>query len=324
MAQTIEQIYQSLLASLPARFTEAEPLLAGVAAALQAADASVDTMAQQASIGAGEGIWLTLQGEGLGVYRGEDETDAQLRDRLRFVEDRVTPAAITGVVDLIIAPDSSQIVEWFEGPWLDNDNDSGLWLDNATSSGGPNSFTIAVPQVHVDDPATCRRIIAAVQQFKAAGTFWRLLTEQAVPTAFRRFSTSALQASSAVPSAHPELSMVLPEGWHKLEAYLRFASDSATAGLRAAFNLTPNPGAGELAVWQLDADPVDLSPRGDFEPFELDTTGGGTLDTARFTGAVKVPAGGATLSLWWGQRSTEPASPTTLHAGSMLEASPEA
>lgn len=202
MARTTAEILEQLQNLLPRYYESAEPLLAGLAAAMARAEQAYEVLAPLATVEDGEGIWLSLLGRGLGIRRASGESDESLRLRIRTVEDQVTKPAIKAAVDRLIAPDECQIIEWYEGPFLDDESDSGMWLDNtARLSGGPQSFLVVIPQQSTgfdfgsfldedlwlddenafigeapEDPVYAA-IVNEVERIRAAGVFWRLVLE---------------------------------------------------------------------------------------------------------------------------------------------------
>lgn len=189
-------LLEQLQRFLPPSFCGATPLLGGFAAAQAEAEAAVDLLRPQATLGCATDIWLTLQAHGYGVLRASGESDGSLRGRLRRVDDLVTRVALKSLVDELIAPDECQIIEWFETPYLDND----AWLDSMLVSGGPHSFLVVISDqgagfdhvgAFVDsdfwldsafigeavEPAVYAAIINQVERARAAGTFWRLVID---------------------------------------------------------------------------------------------------------------------------------------------------
>lgn len=206
MARSTAELLAQLRRLLPGHYESAEALLAGFAAAQGLAETAAEVLRDLATIEQGTGMWLTLHAHGLGIKRATGESDESLRIRLRAVEDQVTRIAIKAAVDrLLTPPDACRIVEWYEGPYLDNENSAGLWLDNDGSwlSGGPQSFLVVIPRqstgfewgdsyldsdLYLDsegaylaegpeDPVYAA-IINEVERIRAAGVFWRLVLEE--------------------------------------------------------------------------------------------------------------------------------------------------
>ncbi|MEQ1494508.1 MAG: hypothetical protein ABL912_01940 [Novosphingobium sp.] len=197
-AELLAQIEQFV----PGYYETGEALLAGFAATAAVAEASAATLRPLATIGGADGMWLSMQASGHGIYRSTSEPDASLRKRLRHVEDQVTKSAIEAAVNSIIGPDTCRVVEWFSGPYLDNEGPGGLWLDNSDAllSGGPQSFLVLIPEqdtgfafgpyldsMFLDDPneslgegpedPVYTAIVNEVERIRAAGVFWRLVLE---------------------------------------------------------------------------------------------------------------------------------------------------
>lgn len=204
MARTTDEVLAQLRKLLPAHYASAEALLAGFAAALGQAEVALDTLRDLATVEDGTGMWLTLQAHGYGIRRATDESDESLRIRLRAVEDQLTVPAIKAAVDRLIAPDVCRIIEWFDGPYLDDEGVPGAWLDcsDCWASGGPQSFLVVIPKRSTgfawgdsyldsdlwldvesylsegpEDPAYAA-IISEVERIRAAGVFWRLVLEE--------------------------------------------------------------------------------------------------------------------------------------------------
>lgn len=208
MARTTDEILAQILQMLPDDYATGTPLLSGIAASQRQAEIVADTLAPLATIGSAAGSWLTLHADGIGIRRASGETDASLRFRLRNVEEQVTRAAILKAVNAVIAPDVARLIEWYEAPYLDDETDTGLWLDSPATrlSGGPNSFLVLIPRQSTgfdfgsflddetisgmwldhseqyigesaEDPKYAT-IVAEVERIRAAGVFWRLVIEQ--------------------------------------------------------------------------------------------------------------------------------------------------
>lgn len=207
MARTTETLLEQLRRLVPGDHASGEPLLAGFAGALRVAEQSTDTLRPLATIGGASGSWLTLQAHGYGLLRASGEPDPALRLRLRTVDDQVTVPALEAAVNAIIAPDVCRIVEWFDAPYLDDESETGMWLDHPDTrlSGGPNSFLVLIPRqrtgfafgaflddagafgMWLDHPDTFLgeaaedpkydAIINEIERIRAAGTFWRLVLE---------------------------------------------------------------------------------------------------------------------------------------------------
>lgn len=201
MARTTDELLAQLERLLPGYYDVAEPLLAGFAASTRLGEVAVDILRPLATIGGASGKWLTLQAHGHGILRASGEGDPSLRKRLRHVEDRLTPNAIKAAVDDLIAPDTCVIVEWFDAPYLDDPEVSGVWLDNSSAllSGGRHSFLVLIPNQgtgfefgefldtslfldgtfvgEATEAAEYAAIINEVERIRAAGVFWRLVLE---------------------------------------------------------------------------------------------------------------------------------------------------
>lgn len=166
MARTVDELLARLRSFLPPEYETAEPLLAGVAAAMAEAELAGDSILDVLPFGPASydlsngtpvvhagatGIWLDLHAAGYGLHRAAGESDAQLQTRLRNVADRVTRPSIQAAVDLLLLPFgvTAVIVEWWDEPYLDIEEPipGGLYLDSTFISGGHHSFLVVVPSV---------------------------------------------------------------------------------------------------------------------------------------------------------------------------------
>ena len=126
---------------------------------MQQGEAAADALKLLAQIGTASDKWLTLQANGLDVLRASAELDPSLRSRLRHVDDLLTPPALLSIVDQLIAPNTAQLVEWWDEPYLDYvSGDSGIGFEvdlGATYYYSPNlTFTGAISVFAPDDQFT--------------------------------------------------------------------------------------------------------------------------------------------------------------------------
>lgn len=167
MARTTQELLERLFSFLPPDYETAEPLLAGLAAAMRDAEVAGDSLADVLPFGStimvtpsgqtilyagAEGIWLDLHAAGYGLSRQPGETDGQLRARLREVADRVTRPAILAAVNNLLLPFAvtATMIEWWEEPYLDVEEavaPGGMYLDSTFLSGLANTFILIVPVV---------------------------------------------------------------------------------------------------------------------------------------------------------------------------------
>lgn len=198
--RSADQLTEQILKFIPGVFSGMEPLLGGTAGVFETVEVKADELAQLTGLGESEGIWLTLRGQDLGVLRAPQESDQSLVHRIRDVEDAVTRTALKNTVEALLDTGSAQIIEWYEGPYLDVEleGEGGMWLDSARLSGGPNSFQVIIePQgtgfewsdfmdadLYLDsgymgltESPIYGAIINQVNRKKAAGTFWRLVLD---------------------------------------------------------------------------------------------------------------------------------------------------
>lgn len=177
MARTTEELLTEYLKLLPAEYIAATDLLGGIAAQFALIETDGDALFDLATIGGGTGIWLTLQGKGLGVDRSTLELDPSLRERIRNIELRVTPAAVLEAAEALFALDTVfplMLVEWFESPVLDWE----FYLDThgAALANGPRSFLLLVPELTTDfaEPVYAATL-RAINRLRGAGIFWTMV-----------------------------------------------------------------------------------------------------------------------------------------------------
>lgn len=203
MARTTDALLDQLLRFLPPQAAALSPVLAGLAAQLQAAEAEGEAAAAEVSIDGASGRWLTLLARGYGVTRATDETDASVRARLRNVADRLTPQAILDAANAVLAaygyPEDAQLVEWFSAP--ERFADVNAFCDTSRLTGEHNTFFLVVPdpgaltlvETYADtdfadssfvgeagaggEPPVLEALIAEIAQARAAGVRWFLILE---------------------------------------------------------------------------------------------------------------------------------------------------
>lgn len=106
--RTTEEIEAQLYRVLPPDLeleagTRLNAVVFGGATGLAEAEATVEQLMEQATIGGGEDIWLKMQADDLAVQYTADQTDEQLRVALRNIQDKVTPVAIVSGVNALLA-----------------------------------------------------------------------------------------------------------------------------------------------------------------------------------------------------------------------------
>jgi hypothetical protein len=130
MAYTTEQLLAQLLRYLPEGYQALVPHIAGLAAAAAGATETADDAADSVTIAGASGQWLTLMAKGYGVEKVENENDPSLRQRLRYVERRLTigsiEAAVNAILDTVGASDC-RVADWWE-------DDVSCWFWDASSS----------------------------------------------------------------------------------------------------------------------------------------------------------------------------------------------
>jgi hypothetical protein len=201
MARTVEQLEDALLQFLPSQYERMTDLLVAIPGAFHLALQQDDDLLETSTIAGASDIWLTLLAKGYGVDRATGEPDPSLRSRLRAADGSTTRPALLEAVDRLIAPYTdtpSEMIEWFEAPFLDVEEVEGAWCDIATVSGGPQSFLIFIPEIG-DLPALdsffdsnawldheawlgidgespiYAAIVAEVEKKRPAGTRWALV-----------------------------------------------------------------------------------------------------------------------------------------------------
>ena len=185
MSTTAEEQLQQILRRLPPRYAAAAALLAGGAAQLALVNnvAELDFVAT-GFFGNAEGIWLDLHAAGYGLYRSTDETNEQLRERLRNVSESVTRSAILDAVDALLAPLTAvpaEMIEHFErGAVLDTAVvDFAFILDHTYLVERASSFIIIVPDFGDLTNPVYASILSEVNRLKAAGVQWALIVDGA-------------------------------------------------------------------------------------------------------------------------------------------------
>lgn len=171
MARTVDELLAQIAGNLPGYFESVEPLSAAFAGAQRQAELTADAVAELALFEGASGKWLRLHALGQGVQPGEGEADADLRARLRRVEDKVSKPAILAAADAILAPDTASMVEWWEQGYLDVD----LYLDiPGNYLGAPvRAFFLVIPGTATDGQVTA--IIDEINRIRAAGVRWWLI-----------------------------------------------------------------------------------------------------------------------------------------------------
>ena len=102
-------------------------------------------MGKASGLESAEGAQLELQGRGTDTHRRVDETDESYRPRLRRPQNAVTRAAILDAVSVLLAPYTSkppELIEWFEGPFLDHD-----FLSDRPLGHGWHGFIVVIPEL---------------------------------------------------------------------------------------------------------------------------------------------------------------------------------
>lgn len=153
-----------------------EDLLTAFAAPLARAFVTAEEFVDDGSIGGAEGQWLELLATNYGMRRSVSETDANLRIRLRNVEEALTCAAIVAAVDAILSAYSGTgavcIEHHEQGPVCDTETPLiSAICDVSFLYGTIPAFTILVPDLGNTHPAW-GPIYAEVERLRAAGVEW--------------------------------------------------------------------------------------------------------------------------------------------------------
>jgi len=200
--RTVAQLEKELLRLLPSQYQRLRDLLIAYPGVFREVELSTEEFVDAATIGGADGIWLTLLAQGYGVPRAPSEADASVRARLRNVERQVTRDAILEAVEAILVAygtSGARMVEWFEQPFADNQEEEHAWADISYVSGGPNTFLIFVPLVETlsaldsfadlawtdfadfagedGESPMYAAIISEVERIRAAGIRWALVVE---------------------------------------------------------------------------------------------------------------------------------------------------
>ncbi|MCI0346891.1 MAG: hypothetical protein L0221_15845 [Chloroflexi bacterium] len=195
MARTTAELLAQLERFLPPRYSAYRPVLAGVAAALQAAEAAGAGLAEAVTVEGATGAFLTLLARGYGVTPATGESEDSIRYRLRNAEEQVTRDAILTAVNALLAEftvDEATILE----PWDEGFADVDAWSDSTILADQPLSFVLVCPLVgdeelggtyadidYLDGDAWAgdgtqhpvyAAIVVLVERLRAAGISWWL------------------------------------------------------------------------------------------------------------------------------------------------------
>jgi hypothetical protein len=146
MARTTAAILAQLERFLPPRYAAYRDVLAGGAAGLAEADALWEDLADAATIGGADGVFLRLRARGFGIQAQGDETDASIRSRIRSVEGQVTRPAILAAVNALLAPYTATEATMLE-PWDEGFLDYDCYSDDTRLCDAHNSFVLVLPLV---------------------------------------------------------------------------------------------------------------------------------------------------------------------------------
>lgn len=199
---SVDVLLAQLVRVLPAEYLPLRPVLAGIAAMLNAASVSVEDLVTATTANGAEDVWLRLFSAGYGVYPATSESDASLRDRLLHYDDQLTVAAILAVVNAILAPYTSGLAtihEHFRDHFVADL--SAADIDRIYDQ--RHAFTLMVPQVGEPysgvafaDLAAAdlmavgtgdgwhpvyAAIVAVVNRIRAGGVRWWLVLDAVLP-----------------------------------------------------------------------------------------------------------------------------------------------
>lgn len=146
-----QELFDWLKSSIPRWFFQddasAGEIWGATVKSLQDVRAQVDDWLTAVFILTAEDIWLNQHARDRGTSRQSGETDAVLRDRLRTIDDAVTPSAIAGAVDAILAASgvagTSALVELRR--------DKAYFATRVSPSGTGDSFTKSGTTVTLTD-----------------------------------------------------------------------------------------------------------------------------------------------------------------------------
>lgn len=217
MARDTATLLAQLLRFLPPGYAASEALLGGLAEQYAQVEQLGDELVGSVTVEGAEGKWLTLLARGYGIYRRDGESDESVRERLREVEDAVTPTAILIAVNRLLAPytatEAELLEHWDYGFFADVDfadqpDDETRVLDqhlaftllvpHLTASGTTlGHFAVApadatdpdaafadgdtyavVDTVDDTEHAVYSAIQSAVERLRAAGVRWWLLRDE--------------------------------------------------------------------------------------------------------------------------------------------------
>jgi hypothetical protein len=127
---------------------------------------STDQLPNELKITTATGEWLDRWSEWFGVYRRQNETDEDLRNRILDVlmKDKLTIPAIVDLTKKVLGPDT--VVTVYE-PHVDIFQLDGSTLDNYRLMDA-DFYRIGVVEVSIDKPAT-EEWIALLELIKGAG-----------------------------------------------------------------------------------------------------------------------------------------------------------
>lgn len=153
MGRTTSQWLSELEGVLPGWIRPLRPHLAGLAAMLVDLEALNDDAVEATTVAGAEGIWLTLYARGLGIHRVPGESDADLRKRVRNVEDVVTRPAILAAVNELLAAytvEQARMFEHFETGFFADINFADQPTNGTRILDQHNAFTLVVPALTAD------------------------------------------------------------------------------------------------------------------------------------------------------------------------------
>ncbi len=101
-----QKLYDWLRSALPRYLFQddaaAEEIWGAIVKGLQPVREQVDGWLAETFILTSDGMWLNQHARDRGTFRQEDETDVVLRDRLRTIEDAVTPTEILAAINALL------------------------------------------------------------------------------------------------------------------------------------------------------------------------------------------------------------------------------
>ncbi len=188
MSQSTSDLLAELLRNLPPRYAASSDLLAGPARALATTlGIACFDLVPTTQIGTAEGPWLALLAKDHGVQKLTDETDANLRTRVRDLGAAITAPNILAAVDRLLVPfgeTATMFEHWEHGIAVDVEVIAPIpvffVVDVSAIYDQFPGFTLFVPLIGGDPTLDVyTQIIAEVNRLRGNGVPWTLILEDA-------------------------------------------------------------------------------------------------------------------------------------------------